>query len=74
MLECDFCGCHTTQPGEGWAAYHRDNPEGIGEPRVAVFCPPCAAARHALLPEVAATYVRVTGDRASFAAPAHLSH
>ena len=57
MLVCDFCACHTTQAGEGWAAYHRDNPEEIGEPRVAVFCPPCAAARHALLPEVAAESV-----------------
>ena len=60
MFECGFCGCFAFHVGKGWAAYHRDEPEGFDESRVAVFCPPCAAAMHGLLPEVAATYVRVT--------------
>jgi hypothetical protein len=57
MLECDFCGCYTPKPGRGWAAYHRSGPNGIDEPRVAVFCPPCAAAVHGHRPDVAAKYV-----------------
>ena len=69
MFECEFCGCVAFHLGKGWAAYHRDDPEGIDEARVAVFCPSCAAAMHGLLPEVAATYVRVTETHASRARP-----
>ena len=58
MLECDFCGCVAFHPDKGWAGYHRDEPEGIDEPRVALFCPSCAAAMHGLSPEIAATHVR----------------
>lgn len=63
MLECDFCGCVAFHADKGWAAYHRNDPEGIDEPRVALFCPPCAAAVHGLLPEIAAIYVRAEDVR-----------
>ena len=63
-LPCAACsnvtsaGASRSTRDKGWAGYHRDDPEGIDEPRVALFCPPCAAAMHGLLPEIAATYVR----------------
>ena len=45
------------------AAYHRDDPEGVDESRVALFCPPCAAAVHGLLPYFPATYIRAEDVR-----------
>ncbi len=57
MLECDFCGCFSHSPGKGWAAYRRADPDGIAEPRIAVYCPPCAAAEFGLRPDVAASHV-----------------
>ena len=44
MLECDFCGKYSAQPGKDWVAYHGDDSDGFDESRVSVFCPPCAAA------------------------------
>ena len=57
MLECDFCGCCCHEPGKGWAAYHRYDPDGIAEPRIALYCPPCAAAEFGHRPDVAASHV-----------------
>jgi hypothetical protein len=55
-LECDFCGCYAPKPRRGWVAHYRDDPKGIDEPRIAIFCPPCAAAEYGFRPDVAATY------------------
>ena len=57
MLECDFCGCCCHEPGKGWAAYHRHDPDGLAEPRIALYCPPCAAAEFGHRPDVAAGHV-----------------
>ena len=59
MPECDFCGCYSAKPGKGWAAVRRCDPERIDGPRVAVFCPPCAASHFGHPPEVAVNYVCV---------------
>ena len=55
-LECDFCGCYAPKPRRGWVAHYRDDPKEIDEPRIAIFCPPCAAAEYGFRPDVAATY------------------
>ena len=57
MLECDFCGCYSPEPGKGWAAVRRYDPEGVDGLCVAVYCPPCAAAEFGHRPDVAARYV-----------------
>ena len=67
MLECDFCGCCCHEPGKGWAAYHRYDPDRIAEPRIAGYCPPCAAAEFGHRPDVAANHV------CEFERPAYLS-
>ena len=56
MLECDFCGCYSPKPGKGWVALYRYDPNGIDEPRIAIFCPPCAAAEYGFRPDVAVDY------------------
>ena len=44
MLECDFCGCYSPRPEQGWLAYARDKQAPIDEPGVLVYCPSCAEA------------------------------
>ena len=56
MLECDFCGCYSPKPVRGWVALYRADPDGIDEPRLAIFCPPCAASEYGYRPDVAANY------------------
>ena len=59
MLECDFCGCHSSEPGKGWAAVRRYDPERIDGLWVAVFCPACAASELGHRPDVAASHLCV---------------
>jgi hypothetical protein len=62
VLECDFCGCYSEEPGKGWAAYRMEDRVGIEEPFVAVYCPVCAASEFGHRPGLGATYVCVFED------------
>ena len=57
MLECDFCGCYSPDPTEGWVAFPKEDYAGIDEPMCVVYCPRCAAAEYGHRPDVAAEYV-----------------
>ena len=57
MLECDFCGCYSPNPGKGWAAYHPEDADGFDESGVRVYCPACANAWFGHRPEAAAKHV-----------------
>jgi hypothetical protein len=57
LLYCEDCGCCSGELGKGWAAWLCDDPDGVDEPRIAVYCPPCAAAEFGYRPDVAASYV-----------------
>jgi hypothetical protein len=35
---------------------YRADPDGIDEPRLAIFCPPCAASEYGYRPDLAANY------------------
>jgi len=41
MLRCEECGC-LSEAGKGWFAYIVEDPEGIDDPLVCTYCPPCA--------------------------------
>ena len=105
MLECDFCGCVAFHPDKGWAAYHRDDPEGstsrASRSSVRRAPQPCTASCPRSRPRMSVQKTsagswqvpsrktssecpeelldlrrrpRRLRSRASFAAPAHLSH
>jgi hypothetical protein len=56
-LFCEECGCCCGELGTGWVAYVCNDPDGIEEPRLAVDCPPCAAAEFGYRLDSAASYV-----------------
>jgi len=58
VLYCEECGCCSGELGKGWVAYTCDDPDGIDEPRIAIYCPPCAAAEFGYRPELGEKYVR----------------
>jgi hypothetical protein len=41
MLRCEECGC-LSEAAKGWYAYIVEDPEGLEEPLVCTYCPPCA--------------------------------
>jgi hypothetical protein len=57
VLYCEECGCCSGELGKSWVAYMCNDPDGIDEPRIAVYCPPCAAAEFGHRPDIAANYV-----------------
>ena len=57
MLYCVECGCCSGEIGKGWTAFHCDDPNGSEQPRIALYCPPCAASEFGYKPDVAARYV-----------------
>lgn len=57
MLYCEECGCCSGELGTGWVAYVCDDPDGVDEPRIVVYCPPCAASEFGYRPAFADTYV-----------------
>ena len=65
MLECDFCGCYSPEPGKGWVAFPKEDHAGKDEPAVLVYCPPCAAAVFGHRPDVAADHVCIWKPMAS---------
>ena len=44
MLDCDFCGCYSPRPEQGWVAYPGNEDPAIDAPGVLVYCPSCAEA------------------------------
>ena len=44
VLYCEECGCCSGELGKSWVAYMCNDADGIDEPRIVVYCPPCAAA------------------------------
>ena len=58
MWYCQECGCCSGELGKGWVAYTCQDPDGIEEQSIAVYCPSCAAAEFGYRPDVAAAYVR----------------
>ena len=57
VLYCEQCGCCSGEFGAGWVAYPCHDPDGIEETRIALYCPPCAAAEFGYRPDAAAKYV-----------------
>jgi hypothetical protein len=57
VLYCEECGCCSGELGKSWVAFMCNDPDGIDEPRIAVYCPPCAAAEFGHRPDIAADYV-----------------
>ena len=57
MLYCEECGCCSGELGTGWTAWLCTDPDGIDEPSIVVYCPPCAFEEFGYRPDVAATYV-----------------
>lgn len=57
VLYCEECGCCSGELGKSWVAYMCDDPDGADEPRIVVYCPPCAAAEFGYRPDIAANYV-----------------
>lgn len=57
VLYREECGCCSGELGAGWTAFVCDDPDEIEEPRIAVYCPPCAAAEFVYRPDIAANYV-----------------
>ena len=43
--------------GKGWVAYTCDDPDGIEQPDIVVYCPPCAAPEFGYRPDFAEKYV-----------------
>lgn len=58
MLYCVECGCCSGELGQGWVAYACDDPDGIDESRIAIYCPACAATEFGYRPGVGTSYVR----------------
>ena len=56
MLECDFCGCYSPEPGKGWVAYPQKD-YASDEQAVLIYCPKCAGAEFGIRPDLAADYV-----------------
>jgi hypothetical protein len=57
LLYCEECGCCSGELGKGWVAYACEDPDGVDEPRIVVYCPPCAASEFGYRPAFAETYV-----------------
>lgn len=57
LLYCEECGCCSGELGKGWVAYTCADPDGVDEPRIVVYCPPCAASEFGYRPAFAETYV-----------------
>jgi hypothetical protein len=57
VLYCEECGCCSGELGKSWVAYMCNDPDGIDTPRIAVYCPPCAAAEFGYRPDIAANYM-----------------
>jgi hypothetical protein len=57
VLYCEECGCCSGELGQGWVAYRCYGLDDGEPPRVAVYCPPSAAAEFGYRPDVAANYV-----------------
>jgi hypothetical protein len=57
VLYCEECGCWSGELGKGWVAYPCRDPDGVDEPQLVVYCPPCAAAEFGYRPASAADYV-----------------
>ena len=57
MLYCVECGCCSGELGKGWSAWLCEDPDGIDETSLAVYCPPCAAEEFGYRPEAAGHYV-----------------
>jgi hypothetical protein len=57
MLTCVECGCCSGELGRAWSAWLCEDPDGVDEPLIAVYCPPCAAREFGYRPDVAANYV-----------------
>jgi hypothetical protein len=57
VLYCEECGCRSGELGKGWVAYACHDPDGLDEPLIVVYCPPCAAAEFEYRPDAAAEYV-----------------
>jgi hypothetical protein len=58
VLYCGECGCCAGALPRGWAAFLSEDPDGIDEPGIAVYCPVCAAREFGYRPDVAERYVR----------------
>jgi hypothetical protein len=42
MLRCIECGAEERETAAGWRAMIAEDPEGVEEPEVAIYCPACA--------------------------------
>ena len=57
MLYCEECGCCSGELGKGWSAWLCADPDGVDEPSIVVYRPPCAAAEFGYRPDLAESYV-----------------
>jgi hypothetical protein len=57
MLVCQECGCASGELGKGWVAFICEDPDGVDEPCIGTYCPPCANNEFGYRPEVADGYV-----------------